>query len=40
MTLEERARTVLRSYLIRCHKAISAGYPEIANMILISKAMY
>ena len=32
MTLEERARTVLRSYLKRCHKAISADYTEIANM--------
>ena len=31
-TIEEKARTVLRSYLIRCHKTISADYPEIANM--------
>jgi len=40
MTLEERARTVLRSYLIRCHKAISAGYPEIANMAPENAADY
>ncbi len=31
-TIEEKAQTVLRSYLIRCHKTISADYPEIANM--------
>ena len=31
-TIEEKARTVLRSYLIRCHKTISADYPAIANM--------
>ena len=31
-TIEEKARTVLRSYLIRCHKIISADYPAIANM--------
>ncbi len=31
-TIEEKAQTVLKSYLIRCHKTISADYPEIANM--------
>lgn len=31
-TIEEKARTVLRSYLIRCYKTISADHPEIANM--------
>jgi predicted metal-dependent peptidase len=31
-TIEEKARTVLRKYLKRCHKTISADYPEIANM--------
>ncbi len=31
-TTQERARTVLRNYLIRCHKTVSAEYPEIANM--------
>ena len=31
-TIEEKARTVLRKYLIRCYKTISADYPEIANM--------
>ena len=31
-TMEEKAQTVLRSYLIRCHKTISADYPEITNM--------
>jgi len=31
-TIEEKARTVLRSYLIRCHKTISADYPAIAKM--------
>lgn len=31
-TIEEKARTVLRNYLIRCYKTISADYPEIANM--------
>ena len=40
MKLEERARKVLRSYLIRCHKAISAGYPEIANMAAENAADY
>ena len=30
--IEEKAQTVLKSYLIRCHKTISADYPEIANM--------
>ncbi len=40
MTLEERARTVLRSYLIRCHKAMSASYPEIANMPAENAADY
>jgi|GEM_PF-3182353 len=33
MTLEEIARKVLRNYLIRCHKTISADYPLIANML-------
>jgi hypothetical protein len=27
-----RARTVLRKYLTRCHKTVSANYPEIADM--------
>lgn len=40
MTLEEKARTALRRYLIRCHKAISAGYPEIANMAPENAADY
>jgi len=31
-TIDEIARTVLRNYLIRCYKTISADYPEIANM--------
>lgn len=30
--MQERARTVLRNYLARCHKTVSADYPEIANM--------
>ena len=40
MTLEERALTALRRYLIRCHKAISADYPEIANMAPENAADY
>jgi len=40
MTLEEKARTALRRYLIRCHKAISAGYPEIADMAPENAADY
>jgi len=39
-TTEEKAQTVLRSYLIRCHKAISAGYPEVANMPAENAADY
>jgi hypothetical protein len=31
-TVAKKATRVLRSYLIRCHKSISADYPEIANM--------
>jgi hypothetical protein len=31
-TAAKKATRVLRSYLIRCHKSISADYPEIANM--------
>jgi len=31
-TIKEMARSVLRKYLIRCYKTISADYPEIANM--------
>jgi len=31
-TVDEKARTVLRNYLIRCYKTISADYPEIVNM--------
>ena len=31
-TIEEKAQTVLRSYLIRCHKSISADFPEIEEM--------
>ena len=31
-TLQEKAQTILRDYLIRCHKTVSDDYPEIANM--------
>jgi DNA-binding LytR/AlgR family response regulator len=31
-TAAKKATRVLRSYLIRCHKSISADYPEIASM--------
>jgi hypothetical protein len=31
-TIDDKARKVLRNYLIRCHKNISTDYPEIANM--------
>ena len=32
LTTEQVARTVLRNYLVRCHRIISDDYPEIANM--------
>jgi len=28
----EKATKILRSYLVRCHKSLSADYPEIKNM--------
>ncbi len=31
-TIAKKAKRVLRNHLIRCHKSISADYPEIANM--------
>jgi hypothetical protein len=31
-TTEQVAEGVLRNYLIRCHRIISKGYPEIANL--------
>jgi len=31
-TVDKKATKILRSYLIRCHKSISADYPEIKNM--------
>jgi DNA-binding LytR/AlgR family response regulator len=30
--MREKATKVLRSYLIRCHKSISADFPEIEEM--------
>ena len=31
-TINKKATIILRNYLIRCHKRISADYPEIAEM--------
>ena len=30
--VDKKATRILRSYLIRCHKSISADYPEIEEM--------
>ena len=32
MTTEEVAEEILRNYLVRCHRLVSKGYPEIARM--------
>ena len=32
MTIEQAARNVLRSHLVRCHRLISEDYPEIATI--------
>jgi hypothetical protein len=32
MSTEQVLRSVLRSYLIRCHRSVSENYPEVANM--------
>jgi hypothetical protein len=32
MTIEQAARKVLRSHLVRCHRLISEDYPEIATI--------
>ena len=31
-TINNKAKKILRNYLIRCHERISADYPEIENM--------
>lgn len=31
-TIDKKARKILRSYLIRCHRSISTNYPEIEDM--------
>ena len=31
-TINNKAKKILRNYLIRCHETISADYPEIVDM--------
>ena len=31
-TVDKNAKKILRKYLIRCHRSISADYPEIEEM--------
>ena len=31
-TVDKKAKKILRNYLIRCHRSISADYPEIEKM--------
>jgi hypothetical protein len=38
--VDKKATRILRSYLIRCYKSISADYPEIENMSSENAADY
>ena len=38
--MREKATKILRNYLIRCHKSISADFPEIEEMLPENAADY